>query len=282
MDEFGEQLRSPSPASASGQDEYSPSSNNTSNCTTCMQAARNHLQVCLKLLGLFHRSHKATNPSQNYELYLAVVMLNASLLKGLHVADSFHMHCAREFQSAIARAEEEEEEAEVIFERELLLEDSPNDVPVSSRGYRRLQAECVVLGEAAYSLEQDIASDQAQIAKLEEECRKLRECLARGLQPPSPPRLTPTPEPSAEVQELQSMGVRVEPTEGGGAFIPELHLKGLALEIEGLNQELSKARAAAQVRSARCRKRRRKKPRGNARMSCACYCLPPRVGQWML
>merc|ERR1719336_88308 len=52
--------------------------------------------------------------------------------------------------------------------------------PVSGEDYRRLQAQCVVLAEAAQSLEQLRAEDKVQLAQLEEECKRLRSTLRSG------------------------------------------------------------------------------------------------------
>ncbi|CAE8625650.1 unnamed protein product [Polarella glacialis] len=225
-----------------------------------MQAARNHLQVCLKLLGILHRSgDKATAVSKGDQLYLATVMLNASLLKALHVADSFQMHCHREFPRAVANAEEEDE-AEAIFEVELLGEDfhpwtqeadrgeaERRDGMVSCQTYRRLQAECVVLSEASRGLEQERETDEVRLRQAEEECRKLRSALARR-QPGMLAEASRLPASmrSAEVMELQGFGVKAESLAGGGSFIAESELQRLKLEVESLRTEVKEARAAAE------------------------------------
>merc|ERR1719210_2722598 len=72
-------------------------------CSRAVRIEKSHLQVCLKLLGILYRSDNdcmaedaMSDDARGDELYLAMVMLNSSLLKALHVVDSFHMHCQRE------------------------------------------------------------------------------------------------------------------------------------------------------------------------------------------
>eukprot|EP00931_Biecheleriopsis_adriatica_P046003 TRINITY_DN26386_c0_g1_i1.p1 TRINITY_DN26386_c0_g1~~TRINITY_DN26386_c0_g1_i1.p1 ORF type:complete len:554 (+),score=131.24 TRINITY_DN26386_c0_g1_i1:41-1702(+) len=216
-------------------------------CMSCMQAARSHLQVCLKLLALLHRSCSKSLGSG--QAYLAIVMLNASLLKGLHVTDSFQAHCHRECPKA---CNEDEDEAEASFERELLGEDVAgydDSSTVDGTTYRRLQAQCVVMGEAARSLEIELASDEARIAALESECQKLREKLAAQSAEASGYRAArrSLPEASPEVLELKSLGLAAEPVAGGGAFLSERSLQCLAAEVENLNNELREANKAADV-----------------------------------
>ncbi|CAE8643324.1 unnamed protein product, partial [Polarella glacialis] len=256
---------------------------------SAMQAARNHLQVCLKLLGILHRSgDKATAVSKGDQLYLATVMLNASLLKALHVADSFQMHCHREFPRAVANAEEEDE-AEAIFEVELLGENfhpwtqeadrgeaERRDGMVSCQTYRRLQAECVVLSEASRGLEQERETDEVRLQQAEEECRKLRSALARR-QPGMLAEASRLPASmrSAEVMELQGFGVKAESLAGGGSFIAESELQRLKLEVESLRTEVKEARAAAEdavplATSARRRAAEAAEQRARAYMQAVC------------
>lgn len=77
---------------------------------TCVRAIRTgkcHLQVCLKLLGILYQGDEDIGTSSwvggtvGDDLYLAMVMLNSSLLKALHVVDSFHMHCRRELPKTL-------------------------------------------------------------------------------------------------------------------------------------------------------------------------------------
>merc|ERR1719162_2775433 len=93
-----------------------------------IQTGKHHLGVCLKLLGIMCRndddspSHDRSDESKQVSklddqnsiwpsesrgdgLYLAMVMLNSALLKALHVADSFQMHCHREFPRLVSQLE---------------------------------------------------------------------------------------------------------------------------------------------------------------------------------
>eukprot|EP00397_Hematodinium_sp_SG-2012_P017696 GEMP01018106.1.p1 GENE.GEMP01018106.1~~GEMP01018106.1.p1 ORF type:complete len:646 (+),score=146.66 GEMP01018106.1:523-2460(+) len=75
----------------------------TRNYADASQTMKHHLHICLKFVSLMyqHFEDRIKNASiEDYEKddqYLRVVMLNSSLLKALHVCESFQAHCVREF-----------------------------------------------------------------------------------------------------------------------------------------------------------------------------------------
>mmetsp|Transcript_18379 Transcript_18379/g.53086 ORF Transcript_18379/g.53086 Transcript_18379/m.53086 type:complete len:580 (+) Transcript_18379:80-1819(+) len=200
-------------------------------CVRAIRTGKCHLQVCLKLLGILYQGDEDTGTSSwvggtvGDDLYLAMVMLNSSLLKALHVVDSFHVHCRREMpramdeesdgskahcsaeQEELAPFPEEEDEDEHGAATSALAEDSRtrsqtsnNDrrseavagggmATVRSRDYRRLQAQCVVLVEALRSLEQQHGLEAAHAERLDKQCRSMRSALngERAAQEPTPP-----------------------------------------------------------------------------------------------
>lgn len=116
-------------------------------CSRALLVSRTHLQLCLKLLSVLSRAgensrlppddeeHQHASPSWlatvgGDDLYLAMVMLNSSILKALHVVDSFHQHCCREFPLGLSLDEDEaaaveDECAPVPFLDQLGCEDDP-------------------------------------------------------------------------------------------------------------------------------------------------------------
>lgn len=241
-----------------------------------VQIAKHHLSVCLKLLGIMYRNDEerskggsggpdepSTWPSESGGdgLYLAMVMLNSALLKALHVADSFQLHCHREFPRLISQHELcsvlDEFGGDVCAELSRggrggaaaasgEAEDARAE-GVGGQEYRRLQAECLVLCETARSLERQREGDEARASQLEEECRQLREAIARkraaalGEEPPS----EKPPTDGVEVSQLQSLGVTAERRTCGGAVISDSEFQKLVLIVQNLNRIVQEARADA-------------------------------------
>merc|ERR1719199_1738452 len=127
-----------------------------------VHTAKHHLSVCLKLLGIMYRNDDDDCSSQDRpgetlskldeqltvwpsetrgdKLYLAMVMLNSALLKASHVAESFQLHCHREFPKIALP----QQDSPIAGERWRSLNE---DGSMSSEEYRRRQAECFVLSE---------------------------------------------------------------------------------------------------------------------------------------
>merc|ERR1719210_468754 len=102
-------------------------------CSRAVRIEKSHLQVCLKLLGILYRSDNdcmaedaMSEDARGDELYLAMVMLNSSLLKALHVVDSFQMHCHQELPKVLI-SRQLENEAQGDEEWAMLLLDDDDD-----------------------------------------------------------------------------------------------------------------------------------------------------------
>mmetsp|Transcript_6645 Transcript_6645/g.16268 ORF Transcript_6645/g.16268 Transcript_6645/m.16268 type:complete len:230 (+) Transcript_6645:76-765(+) len=178
-----------------------------------VQTAKHNLQVCLKLLSILYKRDEdaASDLVQDDEklaaatlfqacedggimpsgdrLYLAMVMLNSALLKALHVVDSFHMHCHREYPrimtGTLKDAQFLMDGAGMTFMDSGIGGPDDEDQALQYRGgntveeYRRLQAECLVLLEQAQSLERQEESDNARRLQLESECSELRKKISK-------------------------------------------------------------------------------------------------------
>lgn len=232
-----------------------------------VDSSKHHLSVCLQLLGIMYRhdeehasevSDDSSAPkvgelstwplsTRGDDLYLAMVMLNSALLKALHVADSFQMHCHREFPSMVFAQHDEVGPAisEVVSESKIPSEEEC----VSSEEYRRLQAECLVLCETSRSLEQQQSCDEQRISQLEEECKQMRFAVTKQQEstytPASGLGLSDSQERDTEVVELQSLGVTASRSVEGGAVISDSELQRLVLIVQDLNRIVREARAEA-------------------------------------
>lgn len=223
-----------------------------------IQTGKHHLGVCLKLLGIMCRNDDdsplqdrsdesrqvSTVDDQNLiwpsesrgdGLYLAMVMLNSALLKALHVTDSFQLHCHREFP----RIAPPQEDSPTLCDEEGWRHLS-DEHKITCEEYRRRQAECFVLYETAWSLEQQRESDKARIRQLEDECRQIRAAISK---PPEEPVATaPTrPEPQ-EIDELRDFGIGLQWQSKGSAVIPENELQQLVSVFQGLTRSVQEER----------------------------------------
>jgi len=217
-----------------------------------VQKAKHHLSVCLKLLGIMYRNDDDCSDRSSEDrfsvwpgetrgdkLYLAMVMLNSALLKALHVADSFQLHCHREFPKIAATQDLQGDGEHLCRDGPRILEDGR----ICGQEYRRLQAECFVHLETAWSLEQQRDNDKARIRQLEEDIRQLR----AKLKPKTPPQeVRPKPEPP-EVAQLRDDGLALEWRADGSAFIPDDALQSFASVYQGLSQTVDEARIEASV-----------------------------------
>lgn len=234
-----------------------------------VQTAKHHLSVCLKLLGIMYRNDEdGSSPapdrssseapssrqddsnsvwpseSRGDSLYLAMVMLNSALLKALHVADSFQLHCHREFPKMASQNQDSPTlcDAAVIDGRRP--RGNSDDRRITSEEYRRLQAQCLVHCETVWSLEQQRDSEKVRARQLEEDCRQIRAAIKKQQDPQSPKEPSPRPEPP-EVVELRNMGVASEWQPGGGVVIDDTELQRLHLIMQNLNRIVQEARADA-------------------------------------
>lgn len=263
-------------------------------CTRTVQTAKHNLSVCLKLLSILYRSGSGDGISDNDSaavgaggcsitagvdrhegsgsdfwtasphgeaLYLAMVMLNSALLKALHVADSFQLHCVREFPSI----DTGQQDADLMEGSRAINSD---DKTVTGREYRRLQAECYVLCETLRSLEIQRDSDISKVGQLEEECRQLRLAIKKRSEPsgsrnavqevgsgarrPSAPARssdTASLDKSAEapatskVVQLEGLSVAAEQRKGeDGVVISDSELQRLEREVQNLKRIVQDAR----------------------------------------
>lgn len=230
----------------------------TTSYVHAIQTGKHHLGVCLKLLGIMCRNDD-DSPSQDRSddsrqaskmddqdsiwpsesrgdgLYLAMVMLNSALLKALHVTDSFQLHCHREFPRVAPPQEDSPRLGNGDCWRHL-----SDDHKITSEEYRRHQAECFVLYETAWSLEQQRESDKARIRQLEDECRQIRAALAK---PPeeAAPTISARSEPQ-EIDELRDFGIGLQWQSKGSAVIPETDLQQLVSVFQGLSRSVQEER----------------------------------------
>jgi len=244
-------------------EEATSFSQNGKSYADAVQTAKHHLSVCLKLLGIMYRNDEDPSTpdrsgcehalakqdelgsiwpaeTRGDSLYLAMVMLNSALLKALHVADSFQLHCHREFPKMAAQTQDSPGDTGPCCDRPGLRSD---DRRITSEEYRRLQAECLVLCETAWSLEQQRDSEKARVKQLEDDCRQIRTALAKQQEPQAN---EPSPRPEdPEVAELRSMGVTAEWRADGGVVISDGELQRLTLIMQNLNRIVQEARADA-------------------------------------
>eukprot|EP00927_Polykrikos_kofoidii_P019686 TRINITY_DN19226_c0_g3_i1.p1 TRINITY_DN19226_c0_g3~~TRINITY_DN19226_c0_g3_i1.p1 ORF type:complete len:1329 (+),score=260.05 TRINITY_DN19226_c0_g3_i1:172-3987(+) len=224
-----------------------------------VQTAKHHLGVCLKLLGILYRNDEELALQER--LYLAMVMLNSALLKALHVADSFHVHCHREFPKVVGA---QQDTPMLRFLSESSCDDAPGENGiargnrpgidddkrnfVSGLTYRRLQAECVVLAETARSLEIQRDADKARIVQLEEECRELEQNAKKqacGARSGTAPRDEPRALEKAEIAQLQSLGLNTQRLTENGIVISDSELRNLVKEMSNLSRIVEEARLGA-------------------------------------
>lgn len=237
------------------------SSSSAASYAGAVNTAKHRLSVCLKLLGIMYRSDDECSPpdgeqplppgkpseqshvwpaeARGDQLYLAMVMLNSSLLKALHVADSFHMHCQQEYPK-LAALHRDNGSTSYIFDDGRSVR---SDGSFCCQEYRRLQAECFVLFEAGWSLEQQRDSDKDRMRQLEDDCRQLRAVLTKAAQPPSL-KQSAKAEPK-EVGDLRSFGVNLDWRPDGTATIAETELQRLVSVFQIMGRTVQDARADA-------------------------------------
>lgn len=282
-EETSEQQRPPRPASEPAAAELETV---RKSCSRAVRAGKSHLQVCLKLLGILYRTDGegglqrgmtvkdggslAKNPGGD-ELYLAMVMLNSSLLKALHVVDSFQMHCQQELPKALANYQEEvhtdDEWALGVMEEEEDTEAGEHKdadgkaalasgCDVAGELYRRLQAQCVVLAEAARSLEQQRLEDERRLPHLDEECTRLRVALktgrpvaAKAILKQVPPRAV---RGRAEAVSLGGKDFDMERQANGDVVISEANLQAVMLHAQALRSTAQEARGEESAARSRC------------------------------
>lgn len=271
MEDIGEIRESSAAATSSSHSGTS----HIASYSSAVQTAKHHLSVCLKLLAMMYRSDEdgptadrcgeASLPAKTEDqssvwpsdgngdsLYLAMVMLNSSLLKAMHVADSFQNHSQNEFSKIVPPLQQDSLVVEPggwgdgwrpLYE----------DGKISGLDYRRLQAEVFVLCETSWSLEQQRDSDKARIRQLEDECRQLRASLARP-KTAAKERAKPQPLPEPpEIAALKDFGVGIEWLPEGASVISEgdqqrllTIKKDLSRTIEEVRAELSKRKQRAE------------------------------------
>lgn len=219
-----------------------------------IQTSKQHLGVCLKLLGIMCRNDDDSSsqdrpgegkleeqnsvwPSESRgdQLYLSMVMLNSALLKALHVADSFQLHCHREFTKIAPPPPDSPTPGDGESWRHI-----QEDSKTSCEEYRRRQAECFVAHETARSLEQQRESDKARIRQLDDECRQIRAAISKPAEEPVQKK-SARPEPR-EVGVLQDFGVRADWQPEGNAVISETELQRLLLVYQGLSRSVQEGR----------------------------------------
>lgn len=235
-----------------------------------VQIGKHHLSVCLKLLGIMYRNDEERSQRQRRgtvapnaspplfhmndqepstwpeggadSLYLAMVMLNSALLKALHVADSFQMHCHREFPRVVSNSDFG---GATVDDLGLNSGEFSADT-VSGQEYRRLQAECLVLCETARSLERQRESDEARLVQLKDEIRQAREALLKKRHQASSSSSRPrTESEDAEEAELPGIGIKARRRRGGGVLVSDAELKRLTLIVQDLNRIVQDARTDA-------------------------------------
>jgi len=161
----------------------------TRNYSDASQTMKHHLHVCLKFVGLMYQHYEERMKVGNIkdcdkdERYLQVVMLNSSLLKALHVCESFQAHCVREFPEISFDFDDPltsfDGTLTTIYEGEDMCSVTdripvPVEQPVPAEVHRSLQTECVCLRDSKNAIE-------AQKQELEEKVLELDKIVELGL-----------------------------------------------------------------------------------------------------
>lgn len=231
-------------------------------CIRAVQTAKHNLSVCLKLLSMLYRlgtgddlpghdvgvvgeggargstnayrdeggglggigngSDFWTSSPSGEALYLAMVMLNSALLKALHVADSFQLHCLREYPSV------DSWQHDVVLVEGSRATNSDDKI-VTGREYRRLQAECYVLCETLRSLELQRDGDISKLGQLEDECRQLRQAIKKRHEPAG--SRNSVPDGGAGVRKASARGSDVVALDK----LPESLATAKMVQLEGLS-----------------------------------------------
>lgn len=161
----------------------------TRNYSDASQTMKHHLHICLKFVGLMYQHYEerikvgTIKDCDKDERYLQVVMLNSSLLKALHVCESFQAHCVREFPEISFDFDDPltsfDGTLTTIYEGEDMSSVTdripvPVEQPVPAEVHRSLQTECVCLRDSKNAIE-------AQGHELEEKVLELEKIIEEGL-----------------------------------------------------------------------------------------------------
>jgi len=163
------------------------------NYADASQTMKHHLGICLKFVSLMYQHYEDRMKQDNVkdqekdERYLQVVMLNSSLLKALHVCESFQAHCVREFPEVSFDFDDPltsfDGTLTTIYEGEDMSTinrlNIPAEEPVSAEAHRGLQAECVCLRDNITELENQMRGSEEKIRglnkSLEDTCTREKE-----------------------------------------------------------------------------------------------------------